>query len=218
MIISELSAKINSLSDILSSNIQQPAESHVNIDEDVANAIEKPAPVEHDLLVIGDSILRDLNPNVINPGGDTTVKCLPGARPEDVIDEFRRISESDSYKRIIVHVGSNLIPKFNPAYVSSKVIECLETVKKLSPRSKLAFSQILPKEGGHLNAGINAINQQVWSSGLCGPSRTRFGSIPHGEFFCDRGGYVIPQLFTGDRIHLSSNGKLQLAKSINRLM
>lgn len=220
LVISELSAKIEKLSNLqpLQSNIHDPVQSLANTDENAERTDEKPTPVEHDLLVIGDSILRDLDCEVINPGGDATVKCLPGARPEDVIDEFRRISKTDSYKRIIVHVGSNLIPKFNPSYVSAKIVECLETVKKLSPHSKLAFSQILPKEGDHLIAGINTVNRQVLSSGLCGPARTRFGNIPHGEFFCDRGGAVIPQLFTGDGIHLSARGKLQLAKSMNRLM
>ena len=220
LVISDLYAKIDSLSN------SQPAANQNSVSTlDGDNAArgnvteaEKQSIIEHDLLVIGDSILRDLDSNVVNPGGDTTVKCLPGARPEDVVDEFRRISETDSYKRIIVHVGSNLIPKFGTSYVSAKVVECLETMKKLSPRSKLAFSQILPKEGDHLVDGINRINHQVWQSGLCGPVRTRFGTIPHGEFFCDRWGDVNHHLFTGDGIHLNSQGKLELGKSMNRLM
>ena len=214
IVISELYTEIDGLKSPNANSISTPdAETAV-----VADASEQSPIVEHDLLVIGDSLLRDLDTGLINPGGDTTIKCLPGARPEDVIDEFRRIAETDSFQRIIVHVGSNLIPKFSTSYVSAKVVECMETVKKLSPGSKIAFSQILPKEGDHLVSGISSINNQVRHSGICGPSRTRFGSVPHEQFFCDWWGNVNPRLFTGDGIHLNANGKLQLAKSMNKLM
>ena len=218
MIITDLFSKIDGLS-----NLQPTADGDSASTPDAETAVvvdvsEKPPIIEHDLLVIGDSILRDVDTNVINPGGDTTMKCLPGARPEDVINEFRRISETDSYQRIIVHVGSNLIPKFSTSYVSAKVVECMESIKKLSPRSKIAFSQILPKEGNHLVSGISSINNQVRKSGICGPPRTRFGSVIHGQFFCDWWGNVNPHLFAGDGIHLNAKGKLQLAKSMNNLM
>ena len=209
--ISELDAKIENLTSLL------PLADEVDDVAGVADS-QKPPVVEHDVLLIGDSLLRDLDTNVINPGGETTIKCLPGARPEDVVDEFRRISATHSYKRIIVHAGSNLVPKFSESYVSAKVVECLESIKELSPRSKVAFSQILPKEGVHLVPGINRINAQVWRSGTCGPDRTRFGAIPHGKFFCGRWGDVDASLFARDGIHLSSKGKLQFAKSINNLV
>ena len=209
--ISELQGQVYSLTDALS----------LPVANDVVVGVpdlQKPPVVERDTLLIGDSLLRDLDSEIINPGGDTTIKCLPGARPADVVDEFRRISETHSYKRIIVHVGSNLVPKFSESHVSAKVVECMESIKNLSPRSKLAFSQILPKEGDHLINQINRINNQVWRSGTCGPDRTRFGAIPHAKFFCGRWGAVDCDLFARDGVHLSPQGKLQLAKSIHSIM
>ena len=73
----------------------------------VSDTFQEALKNNHDLLVIGDSIIRDVDTNIINPGGDTTIKCLPGARPDDVICEFCELLKIYSFQRIIVHVGTN---------------------------------------------------------------------------------------------------------------
>lgn len=161
---------------------------------------------ECDLLVIGDSIVRDLNPSTINPGGVTEIKCLPGARPVDVASEFRKMTNLNTYKRILVHVGTNLVPKYSPSYVADEIVRCMETIRELSPNSKIAFSHLLPKENNALLPGIDFINGRVSSSGSSGPPRTRFGFNTHAAHFTDRFRRVDPSLFKSDGIHLSNFG------------
>jgi len=173
---------------------------------------------DHDLLVIGDSIVRDITDSVINPDGDTTVKCLPGARPDDVIAEFRKMSSSASYKRIVVHVGTNLIPKYSPAYTADKIVQCMESIRELAPTSKIAFSHILPKESNRLLPGINFINHRVARSGMSGPPRSRFGHAGHSFNFCNSFGQVDARLFKKDGIHLSDLGVKQFNCSIKSLI
>lgn len=192
VIISDLNSKIDSL---ISANDLMDTPQLENVEK-----------VEHDLLLIGDSIVRHVDSESINPGGDTEVKCLPGARPDDVVNEFRKMSQHNSYKRIIVHVGSNLIPKFSRSYTAAKVTECLEMVKELSPQSRIAFSPILPKDGDHLLAGIDEVNHRVIQSGQTGPIRTRFGFANHARCMQDNLGHVDPGLFVDDGIHLSRRG------------
>ena len=169
---------------------------------------------DHDLLVIGDSIVRDVSDSVINPGGDTTVKCLPGARPDDVVAEFRKLSSSASFKRIVVHVGTNLIPKYTPAYTADKIVQCMETIRKLAPTSKIAFSHLLPKESDRLLPAINFINHRVTTSGSNGPPRSRFGHAAHSMNFCNPFGQVDARLFKKDGIHLSDLGANRFNKSL----
>ena len=198
------------------------AELRANLEQDPSLA-DNPEPesqpiAEHDLLVIGDSIVRDVSGSVINPGGDTTVKCLPGARPDDVVAEFRKMSSAHSYKRIVVHVGTNLIPKFSPAYTADKIVQCMETIRELAPTSKIAFSHILPKESNRLLTGINFINYRVLSSGRTGPTRTRFGNTGHSVHFCNSFGQVDTRLFKKDGTHLSDLGVKKFNDSLKLLI
>ena len=183
------------------------------IDDDASQPKE-----EHDLLVIGDSIVRDVSGSVINPGGDTTVKCLPGARPDDVAAEFREMTKTHSFKRIVVHAGTNLIPQYSPHYTADKLVKCMETIRELAPSSKIAFSHVLPKLSDCFLPGINLVNHRVSSSGMIGPSRTRFGCVSHRAYFCNPAGRVNPQLFRKDGIHLSNAGVKQFNESIKLLI
>lgn len=172
---------------------------------------------EHDLLVLGDSLLRDINPAAINPGGDTTIECAPGARPEDLVDTFNELSKTKSFKRVIIHAGTNLIPKFSPITVAEKIIDSLEKIRKLSPHSKVAFSAMLPKEGDHLLHGINEANRRVHQGGLCGHYRTRYGFVSHAKFFANSDGEVNRRLFQRDGTHLTDIGSRALEKSLDCL-
>jgi len=178
---------------------------------------EPATKIEHDLLIIGDSLVRNVSGESVNPGGDTTIECLPGARPENVAETFRELSKTKSFKRVIVHVGSNLIPRYSPAYVADKITDCLDVIKKVSPRSRLAFSTVLPKIGLHLNPGINAVNNRVVVGGGSGPPRCRYGSADHSSFFANKQGQVNPFLFTSDGIHLSNKGLKEFENSLRRL-
>lgn len=162
--------------------------------------------IEHDLLVIGDSIARDVESETVNPGGETDVEFLPGARPADVMERFRELSKTESYKRIAVHVGSNMIPAYSRSYVADRIVECMEMIRELSPDSKIAFSCILPKVGDHLLAGIDEINFRVTRSGRTGPPSKRYGFIDHSRHLTDSRGRVNPLFFKQDGIHLSQSG------------
>lgn len=194
-------------------------QSKLEIDSSPLDPIPPSEPKsEQDLLIIGDSIVRDVDSSVINPGSDTTIKCLPGARPDDVVAEFRELAKSTSFKRIVVHVGTNLIPKFSPAYTADKITECLEMIRELAPSSKIAYSHILPKVSDDLLYGINFVNYQVTVNGMTGPTRTRFGHVSHCNSFTNSTGRVEPSLFSKDGIHLSRKGKIQLNNSIKNLV
>ena len=161
--------------------------------------------------------MRHLNPEAINPGGDTTIEYVPGAGPDGLIDKFNEISKTTSYKRIIVHAGTNLVPKFSRATFADKIIDTLEKIRKLSPHLKVAFSAVLPKEGDHLIDGINEINYRVKQGGLCGHYRTRYGFVPHVKFFVNSYGQINHRLFQRDGIHLTDMGCRALEKSLNCL-
>ena len=222
LVISELYTKIENIT-TLPQNVDSAPEAAPSNDtsfpsNEPADSVIAPK-IEEDLLVIGDSLVRDLEASVLNPGGETTVSCLPGARPRDVVRKFRELTTTNRYKRIIVHVGSNLIPKFSRDTCSARIIDCMESIRELAPESKLAFSSVLPKLGNHLLQGIDKVNFDVIRSGKMGPNRTRYGHISHvSQFTTAATGAVDHELFKRDGIHLTEKGRLSFAKSLNYLV
>ena len=170
---------------------------------------------DHDVLLIGDSIISAADPEVIDPDSDITIECIRGGRPADISDKFEEISKKKRFKRIIVHVGSNLAPRFSPDYVADQVLLCLERIKTLSPNSDVTFSCILPKTSNALLPGISYVNHRVAQSGKFGPARHRFNSLRHSSNFSDEHGHVIPSHFNSDGIHLSLDGALAFNLGLN---
>lgn len=165
---------------------------------------------EHDLLVIGDSIVRFVDGEKINPGGDTSVKCIPGARPDTIISECKELLKTNSFKRIVVHTGTNLIPRYSRTFVSDKIVECLEALKQLTPKSRITFSAILPKYDDTFLAGINEVNSRVERSGRF----VGFGCINHCRAMTHPDGSVNARLFNNDAVHLSPRGVEALQNSL----
>ena len=181
---------------------------------------EKPSVeiTDHDLLIIGDSIVKSVDLEKLDPKKNSTLVCVHGGTPRDVANQFKEISTKKRFKRVIVHVGTNLIPKFSKNFVVDKINECmLEIRKHASPTCKVAFSGILPKFNDGYLRDIDWINFNVWRSGSFGPPSVQYGYVEHFSFFVGKNGKVDPKLLNKDAIHLSSYGANIFTKSLKRL-
>ena len=61
---------------------------------------------EHDLLIIGDSIVDSVDPVASNPNGGSTVVCVRGGTPRDILEMYRKTIQTKKFKRVIVHAGT----------------------------------------------------------------------------------------------------------------
>ena len=161
--IAELEAQLK-----MKCNCESPADTTVNVTED-----HEPSPdfVKKDVLIIGDSIADSLDPEFLDPASDTTVHAVHGGMPLDILETFRkRFSKTTKFKRILVHFGSNMVPKFSPGYVADNIIECLLSRKRLAGvQSSVVYSSILPKLDDCLLPGIRFVNDRVIHAGKVGP-------------------------------------------------
>ena len=181
---------------------------------DWSEAVDKS---HHDLLLIGDSIIKHCSPDKILPGKDSIVSCHPGARTEKIASEIKKILTKSTFDQIIIHAGINSIPQHSPAYVSDQIIELMESVKQLAPKSKIAFSGLLPKVGPWFLPGINEINNTVFVAGRNKHSHFQF--IQHKNYIVDKRGSVDSSLFSkSDGIHLSMKGVQALENSYNHFL
>ena len=173
---------------------------------------------EHDLLIIGDSLVDSIDPQKVNPSGGTTVVCIRGGTPNDILEAFRKQTTTKKYKRIVVHVGTNLIPVFSKEYVSDNIIATMLEIKKLSPKSKLAFSSILPKYNDSWLNDIDYINSRVANAGFHVPHSRSYGFCNHMCRFVNNNGTVLRSLFGKDGIHLTYSGSQLFTKSLKLLI
>ena len=187
-------------------------------DDGVDTVTNEKEVTEHDLLIIGASIVDSVDPVASNPNGGSTVVCVRGGSPRDILEMYRKTLQTKKFKRVIVHAGTNLIPIFSKEYVADNLIETMFDIKKLSPDSKIAFSCILPKFNDSWLPEIDYINSRVARAGYSVPDRLRFGFCNHLARFVGPRGTVNPAYFRKDGIHLSNKGSELFNRSLKLLI
>ena len=70
-----------------------------------------------------------------------------------------------SLKSIIIHVGTNHLPRDNPVDMANKIWRLMIHTSKEFPNTLIYFSAILPKFNRSFNSMINCVNNEVFS--LC---------------------------------------------------
>lgn len=195
-------------------NVSESADTVPAITEDAEES-----PVEdHDCLVLTDSLGNSLDPTIINPEGGTTVVCVRGGTPKDIAKVFcDDISKKKRFKRVLVHFGTNLIPKFSPQYTADNIIENLLLIKrKAGPKCDVIFSGILPKLSDYFLDGIRFVNDQVISAGMIGPESVCWRYVDNMPMFF-KGNSVDARCFKKDGIHLTKRGSNIFNRSIRRI-
>ena len=164
---------------------------------------------EIDFALCGDSVIKWIDIDSINPGGVNKKVCLPGARLDRIRESVLNLHSNYDIKRLAIHGGTNLIPDEAPIQVALQIIEFLGEVKSLMPTTELFFSAILPKINDSFSPGINEINYLVFNA--CKTLGIKF--IQHSRF--SRHGCIQVSLYTlADLIHLNRRGVQQLLYDI----
>ena len=172
-----------------------------------SNAKEK-----KDVIIIGDSIIRHLDTDKINPGKQNTLECLPGAKIGHVRNKLVQINDKYDCQSLILHFGSNNIPDDTPEVVYRKILATVEDTRKAMPNTKIFVSAILPKLGNKFNKGINYVNQKLFDISI----RKGFYYI-HNHNFCANG-IIDRKLYSKDNIHLSYSGVARLGTNIKYML
>ena len=106
---------------------------------------------------------------------------------------------------MIIHVGSNEIPKVKPTILAGKIIDMYKRIKTLTPSTKLYHSHILPKIDESYLPGIRYVNNTVGN--FCYGNDIKV--INHQQFCED-----FNLLSKYDFIHPTFKGTLTLAKKM----
>ena len=166
-----------------------------------------------DFLSLGDSLVRWVNVNKINPGSNSNkLVCRPGAKIMDIRACLEELDGHYDIRNLFINVGSNEIPENDPFEVATRLTSLLAEIKVQMPLTKVYVSAILPKLGPEYIPGINDINYLMFNN--CKILDVVF--VQHPEF-CSRG-YINFDLLAGDSIHLNRLGIQQFENDIKELV
>ena len=178
--------------------------------DDFLNDDETEQDQKIDLLLAGDSCIKHIDVNKINPGGNNRQECIRGGKINDIRNAIMEVNASCEVSHCVIHVGSNHIPEEPPHTVASKLISLLKEVRHNMPNTTVSFSAILPKYGPDFLPGINTINWLVFNSA----SEIGYAFIFHSNFASH--GHINNFLICKDGVHPSFRGVAQLAWDIKK--
>ena len=160
-----------------------------------------------DLCLIGDSIVKHIDLEKINPGSINKKLCTPGGKIENAREQLKSVSLNNNVKKLIFCTGTNHIPQEKPLDVAKKLINLIRDAKHNLPDSQIFVSAILPKYGKSYARGINIINRTLFQASKL----YKFDLIFNLQFQVN--GAQNDALYGMDELHLNRRGVARLAKN-----
>ena len=162
-----------------------------------------------DVLIIGDSIIKHVDPEKINPGRRNKNICIPGGTLPDIRRALVAESKKNFIECLILNVGTNHLTFESPVSVSEQRANFCKEIRANLPDTRLLFSGILPKLYDEHSRGISFINNRLFKLS----KEQSFKIIFHNKFY-DANGYVNFDLLSKDRIHPNRHGVAVLGSTL----
>ncbi|XP_050804876.1 uncharacterized protein LOC127048856 [Gopherus flavomarginatus] len=169
-----------------------------------------PVSRKRQVLVMGDSIIRNIDSWVCDDQENRMVTCLPGAKIADLSRHLDRLMCSAGEEPVVVvHVGTNDIGKGRKDVLEAKFKLLGKRLK--SRTSMVAFSEMLPvpRSGPGRQAELQRLNE--WMRRRCREEGSMF--IRNWGHFWDG-----KSLYRRDGLHLNQSGTRLLALNIKKVV
>ena len=116
------------------------------------------------LLIIGSSIIRDVQASRIEQNAPALTICMPGAKIEQLPRKIFDIKRNQFIHNMIIHGGGNDINARtirNPHVISNRIITTLQDLSTRMPRTQIFYSAILPRTNDTMLPAIFLINRYI---------------------------------------------------------
>lgn len=172
---------------------------------------EKATPItpEFDTLIIGDSIIRDLNEKGLCR---TKVECLRGADVCNVRESLEQI-DVGNFDTVVIHVGTNDCTSTRKQETAEKNLNNLvDSVQQRAPNTAIVLSSVCPRvdDHGRHQITVNKMNRHIRS---LADSKGCLIVDHDKNFKVDNS--ADPSLLNSRGLHLNRTGTRQLLRNIN---
>lgn len=160
-------------------------------------------------LIIGDSVIKDINESGLE---STTVRCLKGARIEDIATE---LETPENYEAIIVHGGTNDCTNDEDTEVAKTALNTMiEEIREKAPDTTIFLSTICPRtdEDGKHQKRVDDMNSHIRS---LADRSDKCELIDNDNNFRLRNNDADENALNGSKLHLSKVGTRRLLANFN---
>ena len=117
--------------------------------------------VEDQVVIVGDSIVKHMDPKGLSKKCKTLVKSYSGARCEDMLDFLKPFARRRP-KKIIIHSGTIDLRSNEANHIVELLIDISKLVKSISPGTDISSYGIVKRSGDtSLNGTIHNVNIQL---------------------------------------------------------
>ncbi|MBN3489983.1 hypothetical protein JV173_00500 [Acholeplasma equirhinis] len=185
------------------------------------------ANLNGEVLILGDSMVEYLNPEMYLPGFNIINRGVAGATTESLLNSFEDITKNINASKIFISIGSNdLVLLESTSEEAVKDIEkVLFKIKSKFPNAQVFYLSTTPvlKEGHKLYKKIyvagrtNEENLEINKGVLDIVSKFDVKFINQYDSLVDHDGYLI-ESYTPDGIHLNKEGYKIYAINIKKYL
>ena len=115
-----------------------------NNQDDASNEKSRNDGRTKEVIVIGDSMLNNVNSRGLSKSKNVEVINFPRATSTDIVENIDEIPENQQPKSLIIHVGTNDLT--NDVNLLNNVKKIVNKTKKKSPNTVLTFSNIIVRK------------------------------------------------------------------------
>lgn len=160
-------------------------------------------------LIIGDSIIRDLNENGLH---NTTVECLRGKKVKNIHDKLKELPIED-FSTVIIHGSTNDCTSVVGVQLAEDVYgDIVSDINSRAPNSVIGISTICPRmDNKNHQENVDKLNDKLRN--LANGNGCLL--IDNDDNFRLRNNSPDESTLNNDKIHLSASGTKRLLKNIN---
>lgn len=158
-------------------------------------------PNEVKTLIIGDSMIKDIDPKLMSADGSIIKKSRPGGKLEDMSAMFNNC-ELKCKKSVIIHMGTNNITSNDsPTDMASKLATETEKIQSLTQAPRVIVSGIIHRKDVKENLKITEANKQLKK--ICDEKKWKFIDNERIDDSC----------LNSSKLHLNKKGSAYLASN-----
>ena len=109
-------------------------------------------------LVIGDSMIKEIEVNKLSRSKKITKICMPGAKSDQIKERLQTTLKSTHYDELIIHAGVNDLSNSQPDQI---IVQLTDMAASVNSSTKVSISSIITTRDKDRNSAINLINSEL---------------------------------------------------------
>ena len=113
------------------------------------------------VLLIGDSIIKEIEVNKLSSTKLVQKICMPGAKSEEIKNRLQSTLKSEAYDQVLIHAGTNDLSTLQTRQVVDQIIDVAESAITWKPNMNICISGLTVTRDTDKNTAVLSINDTL---------------------------------------------------------